>query len=202
MSRRDGHEPEARTRRRREWRESRREGMVEEQQEGEGKWREAEWGGKAGGQYEGEGRDKEGREGGGRGRKVEGRIGTRPTHNTLFHLILERSMRGLEYTQCTVNLEHSNALSTQCTRSNGHSALSATHLLDTKVPVRACVWSHVPVSPADLPGPLSLSVPHPGLVSPRSSRLRLILRRPTVYVKTLGRELESVDTSCDQLKKN
>ena len=132
--------------------------MVEEQQEGEGKWGEAEWGGKAGGQYEGEGRDKEGREGGGRGRKVEGRIGARPTHNTLFHLILERSMRGLEYTQCTVNLEHSNALSTQCTRSNGHSALSATHLLDTKVPVRACVWSHVPVSPADLPGPLSLSL--------------------------------------------
>jgi len=36
----------------------------------------------------------------------------RPTHNALLHLALERSVRGLE---CTVNLEHSNALSTQCT---------------------------------------------------------------------------------------
>jgi len=57
-----------------------------------------------------------------------------------WHLNAQCAVWSALSTQRTVNLEHSNALSTQCTRSNGHSALSATHLLGTKVPVRAlCV---------------------------------------------------------------
>ena len=46
------------------------------------------------------------------------------------HLSAVRAVWSALSTQCTVNLEHSNALSTQC----GH-----------------CVWSHVPVSPARQP---------------------------------------------------
>jgi len=43
-------------------------------------------------------------------------------------------------TQCTTNLEHSHALSTQCRLTWQALALSATDLLGTKVPVRAlCV---------------------------------------------------------------
>ena len=71
----------------------------------------------------------------------------------------------------------------QSTRSNGHLALSATHLAGTECWVRAsCV---VPCARAPRRPPwslsLSLSAPHPGLASPRSSRLRLSLRRPTAY---------------------
>ena len=119
-----------------------------------------------------------------------------------WHLNAQCAVWSALSTQCTVNLEHSNALSTQCTRSNGHSALSATHLLGTKVPVRALCVVPCAREPRRPPWGLSLplSVPHPGLASPRSSRLRLILRRPTVYAETLGHELESVDTSCDRLK--
>jgi len=59
----------------------------------------------------------------------------------------------------------------------------------------------VPVSPADLPGSLSLSLcPSPGPCLALIFLLCLILWRPTVY-ETLVRELESVDTSCDRLKK-
>ena len=95
------------------------------------------------------------------------------------HLSAVRAVWSALSTQCTVNLEHSNALSTQCTRSNGHSALSATHLTGTECSVRAsCV---VPCPPTSLGLSLSLSGPHPGLASPRSSRLRLSLRRPKAY---------------------
>jgi len=56
------------------------------------------------------------------------------------HLSAVRAVWSALRTQYTVNLEHSNALSTQCTRSNGHSALSATHLTGTECSVRAsCV---------------------------------------------------------------
>ena len=84
-----------------------------------------------------------------------------------------------------------------------HSALSALEAMGTRhsVPLTLqalsaqCVhrvWSHVPVSPADLPGPLSLSLcPSPGPC------LASIFPSPsypaTVYAETLGRELESVD---------
>jgi len=56
------------------------------------------------------------------------------------HLSAVRAVWSVLNTQCTVNLEHSHALSTQCTRSNGHSALSATHLIGIECAVRAsCV---------------------------------------------------------------
>jgi len=102
------------------------------------------------------------------------------------HLSAVRALWSALSTQCTVNLEHSNALSTQCTRNNGHSALSATHLIGTECSVRAsCV---VPCArdppPTSLGLSLSLSAPHPGLASPRSSRLRLSLRRLTAYRKS------------------
>ena len=57
-----------------------------------------------------------------------------------WHLNAQCAVWSTLSTQYIVNLEHSNALSTQCTRSNGHSALCATHLLGTKGTVRAlCV---------------------------------------------------------------
>ena len=53
------------------------------------------------------------------------------------HLSAVRAVWSALSTQCTVNLEDSNALST---RSNGHSALSAIHLTGTECSVRAsCV---------------------------------------------------------------
>jgi len=89
-----------------------------------------------------------------------------------WHLNAQCAVWSTLSTQCTVNLEHSNALSTQCTRSNGHSALSASHLLGTKVPVLALCVVQCAREPRRPPW-----APHPGLASPRSSRLRLILRR-------------------------
>ena len=60
----------------------------------------------------------------------------------------------------------SNALSTQCTRSNGHPALSATDPTGTASCVVPCARE-----PRRHPSPwASLSAPHPGLASPRSAR--------------------------------
>ena len=63
-------------------------------------------------------------------------------------------------TQHTVNFEYSNVLSTQCTRRNRHSPLSATHLLGTKVPVRTlCVVPCARESRRPPWSSLSLSLP-------------------------------------------
>ena len=110
-----------------------------------------------------------------------------------WHLNAQCAVWSALSTQCTVNLEHSNALSPQCTRSNGHSALSATHLLGTKVPVRKLCVVSCAREPRRPPwASLSLSDPYPGLASPRSSRLRLILQRPTVYAETLGEHAQAL----------
>jgi len=77
-----------------------------------------------------------------------------------WHLNAQCAVWSALSTQCTVNLEHSNALSTQCTRSNGHSTLSATHLLGTKVPVRALCVVPCASEPRRPPwASLSLSLP-------------------------------------------
>ena len=104
-------------------------------------------------------------------------------------------------TQFTVNLEHSNALSTQCTRSNGHSALSATHLTGTACSVRAsCVVARArePRRPPWVS--LSLSLPLTRAL-PRSSRLRLSLRRPKVYRNLRARTGISCSTVQNSKKK-
>ena len=109
------------------------------------------------------------------------RLRTRTTHDADAHSALKCCARGLVCirTQCTVNLEHSNTLSTQCTRNNGHSALSATHLIGTEYSVRASCVVPCARDPRRPPWTsLSLSLP---LASPRSSRLRLSLRRPKAY---------------------
>ena len=77
-----------------------------------------------------------------------------------WHLNAQYTVWSALSTQYTVNLEDSNALSTQCTRSNGHSALSATHLLGTKVPVRALCVVPCAREPTRPPwASLSLSLP-------------------------------------------
>jgi len=118
-----------------------------------------------------------------------------------WHLNAQCAVWSALSTQCTVNLEHSNALSIQCTRSNGHSALRATHLLGTKVPVRAlCVLpcAREPRRPPWASPSLSLLFTRalPRLHLPVSV-LSCDVRR---YMPKLSGDLESVDTSCDRLK--
>ena len=111
------------------------------------------------------------------------------------HLSAVRAVWSTLNTQYTVNLEYSNALNTQCTRSNGHSVLSPTHLTGTESSVRAsCVfpcaresrrppWSSLSLS-------LSLTRAWPRLDLPVSvSVLACDVRKP---IETFGRELESV----------
>ena len=120
---------------------------------------------------------------------------TRTTHDALLYSVRKRCARGLEtlITQCKVNLEYSNVLSTQYTRSNGHSALSTTHLTGTECSVRAsCV---VPCARETRRPPwvsLSLSLPLTRALSRLDlpvSVLACDVRKP---IETFGRELESV----------
>jgi len=86
-----------------------------------------------------------------------------------WHLNAQCAVWSAVNTQYTVNLEHSNALSTQCTRSNGNSALSATHLLGTKVPVQALCVVPCAREPRRPPwASLSLSLPFTRLDLPVS----------------------------------
>jgi len=104
-----------------------------------------------------------------------------------WHLNAQCAVWSALSTQCTVNLEHSNALSTQCTRSNWHSALSATHLLGTKVPVRAlCVVPcarerrRPPWASFSLSLPLTLALPRLDLpVSVFSCDVRRYMPKPS-----------------------
>jgi len=67
---------------------------------------------------------------------------TRRTSTVLFVTLNKKThtVSALELHQCTTNLEHSHALSTQCRLTWQALAISATDLLGTKVPVRAlCV---------------------------------------------------------------
>jgi len=128
---------------------------------------------------------------------------TRTTHDALLYSALKRCARGLECTQYTVNLEHLNALSTQYTRSNGHLALSATHLTGTECSVRAsCVVPCARESRrppwASLSFSLSLTQALPRLDLPVSV-LACDVRKP---IETFGRELESVVPRLKTQKKN
>jgi len=103
-----------------------------------------------------------------------------------WHLNAQCAVWSALSTQCTIILEHSNALSTQCTRSNGHPALSAIHLLGTKVPVRAlCVvpCAREPRRPSwaslSLSLPLTRALPRLDLpVSVLSCDVRRYMRNP------------------------
>ena len=93
-------------------------------------------------------------------RQLTSMVYARPTHNALLYLAPERSVHGLECTQHSV---HSKSWALKCTQHSVHSkqwALSATHLLGTKVPVRAlCV---VPCAREPRRSPwASLSLPLP-----------------------------------------
>jgi len=107
------------------------------------------------------------------------------------HLSAVRAVWSALSTQCAINLEQSNALSTQCTRSNGHSALSATHLTGTECSVRASCVVPCAREPRRPPwASLSLSLPLtralPRLDLPVSV-LACDVRKP---IETFGRELE------------
>ncbi len=102
----------------------------------------------------------------------------RTTHDAMLHSALWCCAPGLERIQHSV---HNKSLALKCTE---HSVLSKYRALSTQCPSpfrhsvlsASIVWSHVPVSPADLPGSLGLGKSL--RVSPSLSESHLGLEHP------------------------